>query len=65
MFHDCREVLFAEDNPNILNKYEKIMRKNDIPCVAFQNGKECLQYLKSLSCLKCRASLIFTDMNMP
>eukprot|EP00801_Mesodinium_rubrum_P002517 Mrub_02517.p1 GENE.Mrub_02517~~Mrub_02517.p1 ORF type:complete len:543 (+),score=68.92 Mrub_02517:173-1630(+) len=63
--HVCNEVYFAEDNPNILNKYEKLMKKYSIPYMIFSNGLSCLKYIKSLSCSKCSKSLLFTDMNMP
>lgn len=29
--HVCNRVYLAEDNPNILKKYEKVLDKNKIP----------------------------------
>jgi len=39
--HICNTAFFAEDNPNILNKYEKLMFKYKIPYMSFLNGLTC------------------------
>lgn len=64
--HDCKSVLIAEDNPNIINKYTKLLSKHKIPNIGFLNGQSLLDYVyKIKDCPRCTKTLIFTDLSMP
>eukprot|EP00801_Mesodinium_rubrum_P001936 Mrub_01936.p1 GENE.Mrub_01936~~Mrub_01936.p1 ORF type:complete len:605 (+),score=54.78 Mrub_01936:159-1817(+) len=63
--HICDAVYLAEDNPNILSKYEKFFDKKKIPYYSFLNGKLCLDKLKKHNCQKCKKICVFTDLRMP
>jgi len=55
----------AEDNPNILNKYEKYFKKKNVPYYSFLNGLLCLNKLKEHKCNKCKKIFVITDLRMP
>jgi len=39
--HECNPILMAEDNPNILKKYETTISKLKVPWFSFLNGLNC------------------------
>ena len=64
-FHTCNPIIIVEDNPNILNKYENVLKKNNNEYIKFLNGLDCLEYIRNLNCTICYKILILTDLSMP
>ena len=64
-FHSCNPIIIVEDNPNILKKYENVLKKNNNEYVKFLNGLDCLDFIRNLNCTICYKILILTDLSMP
>jgi len=64
--HVCGEVIFVDDQPEILRNYTRIFKNyQDIKVRMFSNGYQCYNWFNLLNCDICKKHLIFTDLSMP
>jgi putative nucleotidyltransferase with HDIG domain len=58
--NETKNLLFLDDEPNILNSLKRVFFDDDFDIVTFTTGKEAIEYLKDNE-----VSLIISDQRMP